>query len=168
MGKKNENFQDELDRITMLCLRACNTTLKSKNVTWNKIISDYKERVFLVEDDELVDRAEVVLVYDYSKIEGNLGKVFFSSKVIKNPNNENLFDLLHEIGHIMTNIKVMCTCMEEYTATQWALDNYARYGIHISNKFIEEYQKYIYDHRDKNIKDKVKNVPSKKELVLKY
>jgi hypothetical protein len=85
-----------------------------------------------------------------------------------NPTPSSLFDLLHEIGHIMTNKSGMKRCEEEYYATQWAISEMKKYDYMISDKRKDEFQQYIWKWRDTSIKLKAKTVPSREELTLKW
>lgn len=53
------------------------------------------------------------------------------------------FTLLHEVGHIMTHTNKMRRCESEYYATIWALEECKKYGLTITDKIINEYQRYI-------------------------
>jgi len=85
-----------------------------------------------------------------------------------NPTPTSLFDLLHEIGHIMTNKPGMKRCEEEFYATQWAIAEMKKYKYEISDKRKNVFQEYIWKWRDTAIKLKAKSVPSREELTLKW
>lgn len=53
------------------------------------------------------------------------------------------FTLLHEVGHIMTYKSKMRRVESEYFATIWALDQCKKYGIEVTDKIINTYQRYI-------------------------
>lgn len=53
------------------------------------------------------------------------------------------FELLHEIGHIMTTTKKMRRCESEYYATIWALERCKEYNIKANKRTIKSYQEYI-------------------------
>lgn len=57
------------------------------------------------------------------------------------------FDLLHEIGHIMTTTATMRRAEEEYYATVWAIDECRRQGLEVPFKVPDSilfaYQRYI-------------------------
>lgn len=97
----------------------------------------------------------------------SINVIFFNKASFINPGMNDLFDLLHEIGHFKTNTNEMTKCMQEFLATKWAIDNMGRYNVKVTKKRIKEYQKYIYEHRAIEI-DKGVIVPSKKELMLIY
>lgn len=82
------------------------------------------------------------------------------------PTDEDVFDILHEIGHIKTNLPGMKRCEEEFYATQWAIKEMKRYKFDIPLKRKREFQKYIWDWRETGLKLRAKNVPSKEELTL--
>lgn len=94
--------------------------------------------------------------------------IYLSCNNFLNPTPNSLFDLLHEIGHIMTNKSGMKRCEEEYYATQWAIEEIKKYGYEISNKRKDEFQQYIWKWRDTAIKLKAKITPSREELTLKW
>lgn len=54
-----------------------------------------------------------------------------------------LFDLAHEIGHIMTNHAGMTRMAEEYAATCWAIDVFKEYGLTVPDRVMHDYQLYI-------------------------
>ncbi len=65
---------------------------------------------------------------------------------------EATFDLLHEIGHLEANRPGMRRAEEEYSATVWALERCAEYGIEISLRTWNRYQQYIFMERDRGIR----------------
>lgn len=131
--------------------------INSNNVKWNNIMNDFKDDVLLCFTNETTP-------YCLYKIK----HIYFKYEIYKNPDDEDLFDLLHEIGHIMTNKSGMKRCMEEFLATQWALDHMKLYKVNITKKRIEKFQNYILEWRDIGIKHKGKNMPTIKELTLNY
>ena len=84
------------------------------------------------------------------------------------PTEWSLFAFLHEIGHIMTNSTKMKRCVQEYLATQWAINEAKRIGFIIPDSFLKTYQNYILKWRTTGIKCGANNVPSCEELTLKY
>lgn len=82
------------------------------------------------------------------------------------PTENSVFDMLHEIGHIKTNTSKMKRFEEEYYATVWAIKEAKKYKLELSQKRKDEYQNYIWDWRERSIKLKGKNIPSKEKLVL--
>lgn len=62
------------------------------------------------------------------------------------------FTLFHEIGHIMTTTSSMRRAEEEYYATLWALEECKKYGIVVSEKEIDRYQRYIDREKDRGIR----------------
>lgn len=93
-------------------------------------------------------------------------EVYFSKDCFKNPTARDVFDLLHEIGHLETNVKGMKRCEEEYYATQWAIKEMKEYNFDISKQDKTIFQNYIWKWRNTGIKLKAKNIPAKKELTL--
>ena len=77
-----------------------------------------------------------------------------------------VFALLHEIGHIMTNKPTQKRCVKEYLATQWALEEASKLGFIVERSYIENYQDYIWWWREMSTKLRGKNVPGKEDLTL--
>lgn len=73
-----------------------------------------------------------------------------------------LFAFLHEIGHILTNTPFQQRCVQEYLATQWALDEAKKIGFEVPTSYIQTYQKYIYRWMNTRSKAEVK----KEDLTL--
>ncbi len=84
------------------------------------------------------------------------------------PDEESLFDLLHEVGHIKTNTSKMKSCEREYYATVWAIKEIKKYGYMITDQRKREYQNYIWKFRETAIKHRAKVVPTKEEMTLKW
>ena len=53
------------------------------------------------------------------------------------------FDLLHEIGHIMTTTSKMRRVEAEYYATIWAMERFKEYGLEVPCLTYMKYQEYI-------------------------
>lgn len=53
------------------------------------------------------------------------------------------FDLLHEVGHIMTTTSKMRRVEAEFYATIWAIERCKEYGLEIPTLILNRYQKYI-------------------------
>jgi len=53
------------------------------------------------------------------------------------------FDLMHEVGHIMTTKAGMRRAEEELYATLWAFDRCREYGLKIPKKLWDDYNEYI-------------------------
>ena len=79
-----------------------------------------------------------------------------------------LFAFLHEIGHIMTNTTKMKRCEQEYLATQWAIEEAKRIKFKIPKRFLETYQNYIWEWRERGVKSRAKSIPTKDQLTLSY
>lgn len=129
----------------------------SNSKKWNRIMRDYQEDITLCFTDEEVP----FCIY-------GIKNIYFKYEIYKNPTENDLFDLLHEIGHIMTNNTKMKRCEEEFYATQWALDNSKKYGVKVSRDRLSEFQNYIWKWRETGIKLKAKNIPTKQQLKLIY
>ena len=54
-----------------------------------------------------------------------------------------LFDLLHEIGHIMTTKTSMRRAESEYYATCFAIDVFKEYSLTVPDRVMHVYQRYI-------------------------
>jgi len=55
---------------------------------------------------------------------------------------KSLFVLLHEIGHIETDVKGMKRCEQESEATRWAVERLRALGIPIKRKILNDYKDY--------------------------
>lgn len=75
------------------------------------------------------------------------------------PSYRSLFDFLHEIGHIKTNVKSMRRFEEEYYATEWAIAQCSKYNVKLSCYDKNDFDNYIMGllHSCKNRKGK--NIP---------
>lgn len=62
------------------------------------------------------------------------------------------FDLLHEVGHIMTTTSKMRRVEAEYYATIWAIERCKEYGLTLTEKIINVYQKYINMELDRGVR----------------
>jgi hypothetical protein len=80
---------------------------------------------------------------------------------------QSTFDLLHEIGHIMTTKGYHRRCESEYYATEWAL-KIARedYGLVIPESTIQAYNDYIAMEHDRGIR-RGGSLPALETLILK-
>lgn len=78
-----------------------------------------------------------------------------------------IFDFLHEVGHLKTNTVYMFRCRQEYLATQWAINACKRWEIPIV-KEDRRYQPYIFKFRRKESFMGLRRVPSKAELTLRW
>ena len=97
----------------------------------NKIINKYKKKT-------------IILFYDGDSLCYRDNKIIFlSNKIKKNPIDDNIFEMLHEIGHILNNDNSMKKCEREYYATVWAIKQSKKYKLNISDDCKEMYQKYI-------------------------
>lgn len=79
---------------------------------------------------------------------------------------ESTLTLLHEIGHIENNNHKMRRCESEYYATVWAIEQAKKYDIEIPDKFIKDYQAYIYRELDRGLKRGGSGYPSKEQMKL--
>lgn len=121
---------------------------------FKKIFETYKNVAYLSLTSEKVPYS--IIYYDNDGKNKNTGYVYIHIDTIINPSQEDLLDFLHEIGHIITNRVGMKRCMEEYLATQWAIDHAKDFGVKVSKKRIAEFQNYIFKWREIGIKHKAK------------
>ena len=100
-------------------------------MTIDTIINKYKNKMMILfyEGDSLC--------YRENKI------IFLSNKIKENPVDDNIFEMLHEIGHILNNNNSMKKCEREYYATVWAIKESKKYNLNISNNCKRLYQNYI-------------------------
>lgn len=117
-----------------------------------KIIDKYRKEgcIFLYKSE--CDRAYCYL---------NSGLIIVDVNKIMNPTDTFIFDLLHEIGHIMSNKEGMKRWEEEASATEWAIKEAKKYNITISQNTRNRYDKYINDWITYARKHKSKNIPTK-------
>lgn len=123
----------------------------------NIILKEYKNKI-----DFRFTNDEVSYCYVPEKI------IYIYSKGFLYPDQNFLFDLLHEIGHIETNVAGMKRCEEEFYATQWAIKKMKKYDCEISDLRKKEFQNYIWKWREIGMKLGGKNMPSKSQLALSW
>jgi len=63
-----------------------------------------------------------------------------------------LFTLLHEIGHIETDVKGMKRCEQETEATLWAINRIKELGLPVKRKVVNSYKRYIRMTYDRGIR----------------
>lgn len=95
-------------------------------------------------------------------------EIHFEQKRFDKPTSRDVFDLLHEIGHLETNKPGMKRCEEEYYATMWAIEKMKKYDFDIPQNDKAEFQEYVWKWREIGIKHKAKTIPSKKQLMLRW
>lgn len=93
-------------------------------------------------------------------------EIHFPIENFKDPNVREIFDLLHEIGHLKTNKKGMKRCEEEFYATQWAIKEMKKYNLELDSINKHIFQNYIWKWRETGIKLNGKNIPNKEQLTL--
>lgn len=80
---------------------------------------------------------------------------------------QSTFELLHEIGHIMTTKGSYRRCESEYYATVWALETARNvYHLEIPEKLINYYQQYIRMEYNRGVR-RHGNLPDYNTLILK-
>lgn len=77
---------------------------------------------------------------------------------------QSTFELLHEVGHIVSNKSGMRRCEQEYHATVWAIERAKEYGLTIPKETISDYQDYINRELDRGVRRHGQNY--NKEYVL--
>ena len=95
-------------------------------------------------------------------------EIHFPIKRFVTPKERDVFDMLHEIGHLKTNKKGMKRCEEEYYATEWAIKEMKKYKFDLNQRDKRIFQNYIWQWRETGLKLKGKNMPSEKQLTLKW
>jgi len=109
------------------------------------IISAEQNGRYIQIQNDIVQKYNVTLD-EYSKCRRRTHAHVRERRVCKwHPKNSvaSTFELLHEVGHIMTTKSTMRRCESEYYATQWAIDRAKEYGITIPDSIIKLYQDYI-------------------------
>ncbi len=104
--------------------------------------------------------------YNYCYLDSKT--IYVSIIQYEKANAESIFNLLHEIGHIKTNKPGMKRCEEEFYATEWAIKEINNLNIKLEDRVKTSYQSYIYNWRGSAIRRHAKQVPSIKELTLKW
>lgn len=100
----------------------------------------------------------------YAKV----GIIFLPEYFQTQPNNWAVFTTLHEVGHLKTYIKECGQYYREYLATVWAIEKSKEYKFRPTKANLNTYQKYIFDWRDTEIKQGLKGVHDKEQLILIY
>lgn len=136
------------------------TKMKEKKINYKVLVTQiwmqyYKEYTFVF------DNCSIAHCYLKEK------EIHFPIKNFKDPSKREVFDLLHEIGHLKTNKKGMKRCEEEFYATQWAIKQMKKYNFDLNKKDKEIFQDYIYKWRETGIKLKGK-MPDKESLILEW
>ena len=73
----------------------------------------------------------------------DLGLIYQSKRDYNNMTPQNLFDLLHEIGHLETNTPEMTRHEEECFATKWAVERMKLYDFKLPKQRQKEFDEYI-------------------------
>ena len=125
---------------------------------------DLFEKVYLKYCTQMIIRmgedGEGFYCYPFNK------EIVIENRVFMNPDDWDVFALLHEIGHVFTTTKIMKRCEQEYYATKWAIGEARKLNFNVPQEYIDVYQNYIWEYREKGIKHGAKNIPSKEELTL--
>ena len=118
--------------------------------------------------EEVIKKYKIKLE-EYSPCWGRTHAHIKERKVCKwHPKNsaQSTFELLHEIGHIMTTKTFMRRCEEEFYATQWAIEIAKEYGMDIPQKVISEYQRYINMELERGLRRHGKDYPTREQMTL--
>lgn len=78
-------------------------------------------------------------------------RIYFPLDRFLSPDSRDIFDLLHEIGHQVTNTIDMEDWELEYYATEWAIKEIKKYDVVINIKDKKIYDKYINSFEKKGI-----------------
>lgn len=79
---------------------------------------------------------------------------------------QSTFELLHEVGHIMTTKSKMRRAEAEYHATMWALRRCMEYEINVPDSIIKKYQDYIDREIERGMRRGGKNYGNLKLAVM--
>ena len=93
-------------------------------------------------------------------------EVAVTREACDDPDDYDVFAFLHEVGHVLTNKPYQKRCLQEYLASQWALEEAKNFQFYVSEDIIDLYQRYIWQWRETCIKQRGKDVPTKEELTL--
>ncbi len=126
--------------------------------TWDSICGQYGNMMWIHSDKKENGF--------YSRILSR--EVVIPEENFNNPDVWDLFALLHEIGHVMTNTNKMKRSEQEYLATVWAIKKAKEIGFNVPAEYIKIYQNYIWKWRETGLKLGAKKVLSKEELTLVY
>lgn len=103
---------------------------------------------------------------EYATLEDR--RIYICVDSLNNPTVELLFDLYHEIGHVVTNEINQKRYYQEYLATEYAIKRFKKLGLKLPAKRKREWQEYIYKWRETSIKLRGKNILPKEKLVLSW
>ena len=120
-------------------------------------------------EKELISKYKILIIENSSCRSRMHAHCDGSRRICKwNPSNSivNLFELAHEIGHIMTKTSKMRRCESEFYATVWAIQELNNYELQIPEKQLNAYQRYIYRELDRGLRRGGGNYLSKEELDL--
>lgn len=131
---------------------------KTNIVKRDKIYNKYKENIYVYPYEGAGQMYCIVKPYKTF--------VYCEPEVWENPTEEDLFDLLHEVGHAIANKPGMKRYEEEFYATVFAISKMEHYKLSLSNKRKKEWQNYINKYREGAIKRKAKNVMTLDEVTL--
>lgn len=110
--------------------------------------------------NQLIDKYKVVIVTDSTCRQRTHAHLDGTRRICKWKQINSIvatFDLLHEIGHIMTNHAGMRRVEQEYYATIWAIDICKELNIVIPDKIYNCYQKYINTELSRGIRSNGRN-----------
>lgn len=106
-------------------------------------------------EKELISKYKILIIENSSCRSRMHAHCDGSRRICKwSPSNSivSLFELAHEIGHIMTKTSKMRRCESEFYATVWAIQELNNYGLQIPEKQLNAYQRYIYRELDKGLR----------------
>ena len=120
-------------------------------------------------EKELISKYKILIIENSSCRSRMHAHCDGSRRICKwSPSNSivSLFELAHEIGHIMTKTSKMRRCESEYYATVWAIEKFKEYDLIVPESILDKYQKYIYMELDRGLRRHGKNYPSREDLKL--
>ena len=106
-------------------------------------------------EKELISKYKILIIENSSCRSRMHAHYDGSRRICKwSPSNSivNLFELAHEIGHIMTKTSKMRRCESEFYATVWAIQELNNYELQIPEKQLNAYQRYIYRELDRGLR----------------
>ena len=118
-----------------------NTDLNKYQTLFRKVMSDYPEY------DYRIEKCATQCLTDKNPV-----AILFNKEDYENCTEEDVFDLLHEIGHAKTNSDHNARCVREFEATKWAVAHAPEYGIKISEKRKKIFQDDVYYWREIQVK----------------
>ena len=115
------------------------------NITMSGLMEKYNQYEYCFTDDE-----------DDFWARGLMWRIGVPEMSLGSAKDDDVFRLLHEIGHCQTMKRNQSKATREYLATQWAINMSTTYGIYIPEDDRHMWQTYIYSFDDARNKSKHK------------